>query len=85
MTLPKTYKAAIFKAKGEPLTIENVELKAPGPGEVLVKVRPGSHHLSAIGIDTDPFRLSLQGFAVLMLLFKVVNLATRKFETPSFE
>jgi hypothetical protein len=36
--LPKTYKRAAFPAKGEPLTVEEVELKAPPAGEVLVKV-----------------------------------------------
>ncbi|ROV93945.1 hypothetical protein VSDG_06270 [Cytospora chrysosperma] len=38
MTLPKTYKQAVFKEQGAPLTLEDVELKHPGPGEVLVKV-----------------------------------------------
>lgn len=38
MTLPKTFKQAVFKAQGEPLTVEDAELKLPGPGEVLVKV-----------------------------------------------
>lgn len=36
--LPKTYKAAIFKKANEPLTIEDVELKEPVEGEVLIKV-----------------------------------------------
>lgn len=38
MTLPKTYKAAVFESKGAPLTLKDVELKMPGPGQVLVKV-----------------------------------------------
>ncbi|KAK8018774.1 alcohol dehydrogenase [Apiospora marii] len=37
-SLPKTYKHAVFKAQGQPLTIEEAELKLPGPGEVLVRV-----------------------------------------------
>ena len=37
-SLPKTYKAAVFKAKGEKLTIEDQELKEPVAGEVLIKV-----------------------------------------------
>lgn len=37
-SLPKTYNHAVFKTQGQPLTIEEVELKLPGPGEVLVKV-----------------------------------------------
>ncbi|KAK5085629.1 hypothetical protein LTR05_004916 [Lithohypha guttulata] len=36
--LPKTYKVAVFKEKGSPLTFEERELKQPGDGEVLVKV-----------------------------------------------
>ena len=38
-SLPKTYKAAVFKEKGAPLTIEEVELKLPERGEILVKVK----------------------------------------------
>ncbi len=38
MTLPKTYKQAAFKSQGADLTVEDVELQLPGPGEVLVKV-----------------------------------------------
>ncbi|KAH7304196.1 alcohol dehydrogenase GroES-like domain-containing protein [Stachybotrys elegans] len=38
MELPKSYKQAAFKGLGEPLSIEEVELKLPGVGEVLVKV-----------------------------------------------
>jgi Zn-dependent alcohol dehydrogenase len=38
MFLPKTFKQAVFKAAGAPLTIEEAELKMPGKGEVLVKV-----------------------------------------------
>lgn len=36
--LPKTYKAAIFKKADGPLTIEDIELKQPVEGEVLIKV-----------------------------------------------
>lgn len=37
-TLPKTYKAAIFKKANDKLTIEDVELKQPDQGQVLIKV-----------------------------------------------
>ena len=37
-SLPKTFKAAIFKNVNEPLTFEDVELKEPGDGEILIKV-----------------------------------------------
>lgn len=36
--LPKTYKAASFKEANGPLTLEDVELKMPEDGLVLVKV-----------------------------------------------
>ncbi|KAI1075114.1 dehydrogenase [Whalleya microplaca] len=38
MSLPKTYKQAVFKAQGQPLVIEDAELKLPARDEVLVKV-----------------------------------------------
>ena len=37
-TLPKTYKAAVFKEANAPLTLEDVELKQPIEGEILIKV-----------------------------------------------
>ena len=36
-TLPKSYKAAIIKKAKEPLTIEEVPLKEPTQGQVLIK------------------------------------------------
>ena len=36
--LPKTYKQAAFKEQGGPLKLEDVELKMPTRGEVLIKV-----------------------------------------------
>ncbi|KAH6853758.1 chaperonin 10-like protein [Chaetomium sp. MPI-CAGE-AT-0009] len=38
MKLPKTFKQAAFHSQGAALTIEDAELRLPGPGEVLVKV-----------------------------------------------
>ncbi|KAI0180621.1 putative alcohol dehydrogenase [Hypoxylon sp. FL1284] len=38
MALPRTYKRAVFKGKGEKLVIEEVPLKLPEHGEILVKV-----------------------------------------------
>ncbi|XXG95741.1 hypothetical protein Hte_002011 [Hypoxylon texense] len=38
MSLPKSYRRAVFKAQGQPLAIEQAELKLPGAGELLVKV-----------------------------------------------
>ena len=38
MSLPSSYKRAVFKEAGAPLTVEEVELVAPGAGEILVKI-----------------------------------------------
>jgi D-arabinose 1-dehydrogenase-like Zn-dependent alcohol dehydrogenase len=38
MSLPTTYKRAVFTAPGIPLTIESVPLKLPAADEILVKV-----------------------------------------------
>ncbi|KAI1445962.1 alcohol dehydrogenase [Annulohypoxylon stygium] len=38
MSLPKTYKAAVMEAPGKPIVIKDIELKQPGPKQVLVKV-----------------------------------------------
>ena len=47
--LPKTYKAAIFKEANAPLTLENVELKMPIEGQILIKVlATGVCHSDAI-------------------------------------
>jgi propanol-preferring alcohol dehydrogenase len=37
-TMPRTMKAAVVRAFGQPLVIEDVPVPTPGPGEVLVKV-----------------------------------------------
>ncbi|KAF9872590.1 alcohol dehydrogenase GroES-like domain-containing protein [Colletotrichum karsti] len=37
-SLPQTYKAAVIKSARAPLEIVDLELKKPGPGQVLVKV-----------------------------------------------
>lgn len=36
-SLPKEYKAAVFEAKGQPLTFKQVKLELPKPGEVRKK------------------------------------------------
>ena len=36
--LPKTFKAALFKEANAPLTLEDVELRQPGEGQILIKV-----------------------------------------------
>jgi Zn-dependent alcohol dehydrogenase len=57
MSLPASYKAALFKEAGGPLVIEDVPLTKPAAGEVLVKVE-------ACGVchsDTIPQAYGLKG------------------------
>ncbi|KAI0451991.1 alcohol dehydrogenase [Xylaria acuta] len=37
-SLPKTYRAAVMVKAGEPVVIKELELKQPGPGQILAKV-----------------------------------------------
>ncbi|KAI4091266.1 MAG: hypothetical protein L6R37_007769 [Teloschistes peruensis] len=58
-SLPKTYKAAVFKKANEKLTIEDVELRQPEEGQVLIKVlATGVCHSDAMtqsGVMGSPF------------------------------
>lgn len=36
---PKTCKAAVCEKPGEKLVVKDVELKEPGPGEILIKTQ----------------------------------------------
>lgn len=38
MSLPQTFKQAVFQSVGTPLVIEEAPLTPPGPNEILVKV-----------------------------------------------
>ncbi|KKY32361.1 putative alcohol dehydrogenase [Diaporthe ampelina] len=59
MSLPSTYKHAIFKAKGESLVLEDTPLKQPGHGEILVKVEACGVCHSDMFVQYDIF---YQGF-----------------------
>jgi len=54
-TLPKTYKAARLEKANSPLVFKDVELKAPGEGEVLVKVIATGICGSDAGIEAGHF------------------------------
>ena len=52
--MAKTMKAAVVRAFGEPLTIEDVPIPTPGPGEVLIKVvASGVCHTDLHAADGD--------------------------------
>jgi propanol-preferring alcohol dehydrogenase len=52
--IPKTMKAALVHAFGQPLTIQEVPVPAPGPGEVLVEVTAcGVCHTDLHAADGD--------------------------------
>ena len=54
-SLPKTYKAAVFEKANAPFTLKDVELKAPGPGQVLVKVIATGVCHSDAGVQAGAF------------------------------
>ncbi|KAH8646503.1 alcohol dehydrogenase-like protein [Tricladium varicosporioides] len=55
VSLPKTYKAAVFEKKDAPFTLKDVPMKEPAPGEVLVKViAVGVCHSNA-GVQSGAF------------------------------
>ena len=52
--MAKTMKAAVVREFGKPLTIEEVPIPTPGPGEVLVKVQAcGVCHTDLHAIEGD--------------------------------
>jgi propanol-preferring alcohol dehydrogenase len=52
--VPKTMKAAVVRAFGQPLTIQEVPVPVPGPGELLVKVTAcGVCHTDVHAADGD--------------------------------
>ena len=52
--MPKTMKAAVVRAFGKPLTIEEIPVPTPGPGEILVKiVSTGVCHTDLHAADGD--------------------------------
>jgi alcohol dehydrogenase, propanol-preferring len=54
MTMAKTMRAAVVREYGRPLTIEEVPVPRPGPGEVLVKlVATGVCHTDLHAADGD--------------------------------
>ncbi|KAK1523185.1 alcohol dehydrogenase GroES-like domain-containing protein [Colletotrichum paranaense] len=55
MSLPKTYKAWQVKEAGAPLQLRTAELKAPGKGEVLVKVLACGICHSDVGMQKGEF------------------------------
>lgn len=54
-SLPKSYKVAVFTAKDEPLSIEEVALQQPAPGELLVKVEACGVGRSEEGVQSGLF------------------------------
>jgi len=53
--LPKTYKAAVFEKVNAPFTLKDVDLKAPAPGQVLVKVIATGVCHSDAGVQSGAF------------------------------
>ncbi|KAG7101565.1 Alcohol dehydrogenase notN like protein [Verticillium longisporum] len=54
-TLPKTYKAWVVEKAGGPMVLKDLELKQPGPNQVLVRVRACGICHSDTGMSSGAF------------------------------
>ena len=88
--LPKTFKAARFVKKDAPLTIEDVELKQPGEGEVLIKVlATGVCHSDAyvspgmFGNSLSVSPISIKSIALILMYFVAPEHLVTKQSVPS--
>ena len=70
-TFPKTHKAAIFKEKGGPLVIDQVETKQPVEGEVLIKVL-------ATGVCHSDALVPIQAFGTPLYVLSLLDVSTTK-------
>ena len=65
MSLPKTFKQAVFKELGGTLVIEEANLTPPGPGEVLVKVEACGVCFSDTSTQSNTLGGGLYAFSLL--------------------
>lgn len=65
--IPKTHKAAMFKEKGGPLVVEEIETKQPQDGEILVKVQACGVCHSEVMVQQAMFGTPLYAKMILML------------------
>ena len=70
-SIPKMHKAAMFKEKGGPLVVEEIETPQPGPGEVLVKVHAvgvchsdGMVQAQAMGVPLYVISIQRRGYSL---------------------
>lgn len=65
--IPKTHKAAMFKEKGGPIVVEEIETKQPQEGEVLVKVEACGVCHSEVVVQLALFGTPLYAWTVTWL------------------
>ena len=65
--IPKTHKAAMFKEKGGPLVVEEIETKHPQDGEVLIKVQACGVCHSEVLVQQAAFGLPLYAQTIALL------------------
>lgn len=65
--IPKTHKAAMFKEKGGPLVVEEIETKQPQDGEILVKVQACGVCHSEMMVQEAMFGTPLYVWIIAML------------------
>ena len=61
-SIPKTCKAALFREKDAPLSIEEVPVNEPAAGEILIKVEAcGVCHSDSVVVSTSSARCPTNG------------------------
>ena len=65
--IPKTHKAAMFKEKGGPLVVEEIETRQPQDGEVLVKVQACGICHSEVMVQEAAFGTPLYAKTITLL------------------
>ena len=64
--IPKTHKAAMFKEKGGPIVVEEIETKQPQEGEVLVKVQACGVCHSEVVVQQAMFGTPLYAYIIAL-------------------
>ena len=65
--IPKTHQAAMFKEKGGPLVVEEIETRQPQDGEILVKVQACGICHSEVMAQQAMFGTPLYAYIIALL------------------
>ena len=76
--MAKTMKAAVVREFGRPLTIEEVAIPTPGPGEVLVKIMATGGTVCVVGLPPGDFATPIFDVVLKRITLRGSIVGTRK-------